>query len=274
MKYNKLIVALLATSVLTACGTKEEAVEEQPVEQQEEQQTINVSAEAESFKQFTKEQMADFVADTELLAKYVNEGNVEGAQKLFPLVTMYYERMQPLTANFGELDQAINGAVEEGKEEEATGFNRLAQGLFTLKNSSGFDVVVDQLVTDVKTLEQELNSLDVSQNNVLASAVLMLEQTTQHLAKTSPANNEVYAVKAQNEAVQKIIGIFTSRVEPETAKTATEKAAILDEAVAYYEVGKEDYVNYSFFTNKQKEELTKAVTDVKDALQQMNDTLK
>ena len=273
MKYNKLIVALLATSVLAACGTKEEAVEEQPVEQQE-QQEINVSAEAESFKQYTKEQMADFVVDTELLAKYVKEGNVEGAQKLFPLVTMYYERMQPLTANFSELDQAINGAVVEGKEEETPGFNRLAQGLFTFKNTSGFDVVVDQLVTDVKTLEQELNSLDVSQNNVLASAVSMLEQTAQRLAETSPANNEVYAVKAQNEAVQKIIGIFTSRVEPETAKTATEKAAILDEAVAYYEVGKEDYVNYSFFTNKQKEELTKAVTDVKDALQQMNDTLK
>ncbi len=275
MKYNKLMTVLLAASVLAACGDKEEPKqpEEQPVEEQ--QVAVDVKQQAESFKEYAQAQMDDFVADTERLASLVKEGKLEDAQKLYPLVTMYYERLQPLTANFTELDKKINGPLIDGKEEEITGFHRLAQGLFINKNTSGYDVVVDQLVADVKQLQQDFESLDVSQTNVLASAVSMFDQmVNERLTTTSNANNEVYAVKAQTEVAEELVKIFMQRVSTESAATATEKIAALNEVVAYYEVGKEDYVNYSFFTAKQKEELKTAVVDVQNALQAMNESLK
>ena len=275
MKYSKLMTALLAASVLAACGNKEESKqpEEQPVEEQE--VIVDVKQQAESFKTYAQAQMDGFVADTERLASLVKEGKLEDAQKLYPLVTMYYERLQPLTANFAALDEKINGPLIEGKEEEITGFQRLAQGLFINKTTSGYDVVVDQLVTDVKQLQQDVEGLDVSQNNVLASAVSMFEQmANERLTTTSMANNEVYAVKAQTEVAEELVEIFMQRVSTDSAAAATEKIAALNEIVAYYEVGKEDYVNYSFFTAKQKEELKTAVVDVQNALQAMNESLK
>ena len=120
-----------------------------------------------------------------------------------------------------------------------------------------------------------MKTIDVSKNNVLASALTMFDQmANDRLTKESYANNEVYAVKAQTETAEQLVKIFMQRASTESAAIATEAIVTLNDVVAYYEVGKEDYVNYSFFTNKQKEELKTAVTNVQIALQQMNDSLK
>ena len=274
MKYSKTLMAILvATSVLAACGQKEEDTVEQPEQHQEVE--IEVAIEADKFKEFVSSQMDDFVTDTQLLASLVKEGKLEEAQKLYPLVTMYYERMQPIASNFEELDVAVNGVITKGKENEVTGFQRLAYGLFTEKQTSGYEEIASKLASDVKALQEALSSLDVTKNNVLVSASLMFDTMLKdRLTTSSIANNEVYAVKAQTEAAQEIVKIFMPRVEANSAANATEKLAILEEVIAYYEVGKEDYVNYSFFTTKQKEELSTAITDAQTALEKMNDTLK
>ena len=274
MKYSKTLMAILvATSVLAACGQKEEDTVEQPEQHQEVE--IEVAIEADKFKEFVSSQMDDFVTDTQLLASLVKEGKLEEAQKLYPLVTMYYERMQPIASNFEELDVAVNGVITKGKENEVTGFQRLAYGLFTEKQTSGYEEIASKLASDVKALQEALATLDVTKNNVLVSASLMFDTMVKdRLTTSSIANNEVYAVKAQTEAAQEIVKIFMPRVEANSAANATEKLAILEEVIAYYEVGKEDYVNYSFFTTKQKEELSTAIKDAQTALEKMNDTLK
>lgn len=272
---NKLIVALSATMLLAACGTNEEQVVKKPVEQQQEEVKVDVSQQAESYQQYVVAQMADFVMDTELLASHVTEGKLEEAQKLYPLVTMYYERLQPLTVDFAELDAKLNGTLTEGKENEGTGFQRLAYGLFKEQKTAGYEDVATELLNNVKALQTELPNLDVSSNPILTSTTAMLEKmANERLATTSVANNEVYAVKAQTEVAEQLVEIFKQRASTESVAAATEKLSALNEVVAYYEVGKEDYVNYSFFTNKQKEELKATISEVQQALQQMNETLK
>lgn len=271
---KKLVAALLAVGVLAACGQKEDDTVEQPVEEQEVKK-IDVSKEAEQFKVFASSQMEDFVKDAELLSAHVKEGKLEEAQKLFPLVAMYYERMQPIVPNFVEQDKAINGPLTVGKESEGTGFQRLAYGLFQEKTTKGYENVAAQLVFDIKSLQQTLVATDISDNNVLASAITKMDLlVNERLTATSIANNEVYIIKAQTETAEELIKIFMQRVTPESAVAATEAIATLNNAVEYYEVGKEDYVNYSFFTSNQKEELETAVTAVQTALEKMNETIK
>lgn len=271
---KKIMAVLLATSVLAACGEKKEEAAVEPVEQQQEVK-VEVAAEANAFKAFASAQMDDFVKDTQLLATLVKEGKLEEAQKLYPLVTMYYERMQPITSSFEELDRKINGPLTAGKESEGTGFERLAFGLFEEKKTAGYEEVTQQLVTDVKELQQALPTTDITQTNVLASSVAELDQfVKQRLTNTSVANNEVYLAKAQTETTEEVVKIFMQRTSAESAAKATEAISDLNEVIAYFEVGKEDYVNYSFFTSTQKEELSSAVTTVQTALQQMNETLK
>lgn len=267
------MTALLAVSVLAACGQKEEEQVAEPVEQQE--TSIDISAEAEQFKSLLAGQLDSFVIDTELLATAIKEGKLEDAQKLYPLVTMYYERLQPLTPSFPELDEKINGNLVKGEETETTGFQRIAYGLFDEKKTAGYEEIAEELVADVKKLQADFATIDVTENNVLASAVTMFkEMANTRLTEPSVAGNEVYAVKAQTEAAEDLMEVFVPRVSTESADTATKEITALNEIVAYYEVGKEDYVNYNLFTAKQEQELITAVTNVQKALQQMNDSIK
>lgn len=270
---KKLMTALLAVSVLAACGQKEEEKVTEPVEQQE--AVIDVSAEAEQFKSLLAGQMDSFVTDTELLAAAINEGKLEDAQKLYPLVTMYYERLQPLASSFPELDEKINGDIAGGKEMDTAGFQRIAYGLFGEQKTAGYEEIAKELVIDVKSLQADFATMDVSENNVLASAVTMFQDmAVNRLTSPGNAGNEVYAVKAQTEAAEDILEVFVPRVSAESTDAASQAITALNEIVAYYEVGKEDYVNYNLFTAKQQQELITAVTNVEKALQQMNDSLK
>ena len=270
---KKIMAALLAVSVLAACGQKEEEQKAEPVEQQE--AVIDVSAEAEQFKSLLAGEMDSFVTDTELLATAINEGKLEDAQKLYPLVTMYYERLQPLAPSFQELDKKINGDIVEGKETDTTGFQRIAYGLFDEKKTAGYEEIAEELVADVKSLQTDFATIDVSEINVLASAVTMFQDMANNRL-TSPgiAGNEVYAVKAQTDAAEDLMEVFVPRVSTESADAALKAITKLNDIVAYYEVGKEDYVNYNLFTTKQEQELITAVTNVEAALQQMNESIK
>lgn len=270
---KKLMTALLAVSVLAACGQKEKEQIAEPVEQQE--TTIDVSAEAEQFKSLLAGQMDSFVTDTELLTSAIKEGKLEDAQKLYPLVAMYYERLQPLTPSFQELDEKIDGDLIEGKETDTAGFQRIAYGLFAEKKTAGYEKIAEELVANVKSLKADYATIDVSENNVLASAVTMLQNMANtRLTTPSIAGNEVYAVKAQTEAAEYLMEVFVPRVSTESADAASKAIAELNEIVAYYEVGKEDYVNYNLFTTKQEQELITAVANVEKALQQLNDSIK
>ena len=271
-----LAAMILATAALAACGSdeKEEVVEQ--VEQVEQEQ-INLTEEVEQFRAFAIEQMEPFVADMELLVRYVKEGKLEEAQKLYPLVHMYYERLQPMQASFAKLHTLIDGAVEEGKEDEATGFHKLEYGLFNEKTTTGYEAVAEELIININKLSMEVENVQLDGQQLVDDAVSMLDQvvTTQLTdEQTSYAFTQIYDVKANAEAVEEIVKIFMNRADSQKAANVTEKLAVLNDTIAYYEVGKEDYVNYSYFTSKQKEELIAAVSDVRDALKAMNSSLK
>ena len=275
MTFKKGLAAImLATAALAACGSDEK---EEEVAEQVEQEQIDLIEEAEQFRAFAIEQMEPFVEDMELLVRYVKEGNLEEAQKLYPLVHMYYERLQPMKASFAELDASINGELEEGKEDEATGFHKLEYGLFNEKTTTGYEAVAEELITNVNKLSMEVEHVQLDGQQLVDDAVSMLDRvvTTQLTdEQTSYAFAHVYDVKANTEAVEEIVKIFMGRADSQKAANVTDKLAVLNDTIAYYEVGKEDYVNYSYFTSKQKEELIAAVSDVRDALKAMNSSLK
>ncbi len=265
-----LAAVILATAALAACGSEKakETEEEQVVKEE-----IDLSSEAEQFRTFAIEQMEAFITDAEMLAGYVKEGKLEEAQKLYPLVRMYYEHLQPMKASFAELDAQIDMPITAGKEEEATGFRLLEYGLFEQKQTVGYEAVAEELVANIKKLNEELPKVELDGQQLVDDTEEMLAQIIdEQLAEkeVSYAGNHLYDIKANIEALEEIVKIFMARAHTEQVEAVTEKVAALNEAIAYYEVGKEDYVNYNLFTSKQKQELIAALSAVRQALGKMN----
>lgn len=271
MTFKKgLAAVILATAALAACGSdKTEKKEEEQVVKEE----VDLSSETEQFRTFAIAQMEDFIADAEILAGYVKEGKLEEAQKLYPLVRMYYERLQPIKASFSELDTQIDASITAGKEDEAAGFRRLEYGLFNQKETVGYEAVAEGLVANIKKLNEELPKVELEGQKLLDDTENMLAQITKEQLtdkEVSYAGAHIYDVKANTEAVEEIVKIFMNRADAEQAAAVTEKVTKLNEVIAYYEVGKEDYVNYSYFTNTQKQELIQSLSDVHRELEKMN----
>jgi iron uptake system component EfeO len=269
-----LAAVILATAALAACGSEKanEAEEEQVVKEE-----IDLSSEAEQFRTFAIEQMEPFITDAEMLAGFVKGGELEEAQKLYPLVRMYYERLQPMKASLAELDAQIDTPITAGKEEEATGFRRLEFGLFEQKKTAGYEAVAEELAANIKKLNEELPSVALDGQQLLDNTESMLAQVIdEQLAdkEVSYAGAQIYEVKANTEAVEEIVKIFMTRADSEQAAAVTEKVEELNEIIAYYEIGKEDYVNYSLFTSTQKEELVDALSAVQHALKKMIESIK
>ena len=274
MTFKKGLVAIiLATAALAACGSDEKEEVTEPVEQEQ----IDLAAEAEQFRAFAVEQMEPFEADLQLLVSYVKEGKLEEAQKLYPLIRMYYERLQPMKASFAELDVAIDGEIEEGKEQDATGFRKLEYGLFEQKTTAGYESVAEELLANVQKLSAEVKSVQIDGQQLVENTANMLDEVTKKQLteeETSYAFAHVYNIKANTEAVEEIVKIFMKRANTQKVADVTEKLATLNDTLAYYEVGKEDYVNYSYFTSTQKEQLITVVSEVHNALNEMNKSIK
>lgn len=275
MKKQKLFVAVTMTSalLLAACGTdKAEETKDEVVEQE----VIDLAKEAEKFKAYAVEQMPLFVEDLKLLKQQLDENKLEDAQKLYPLVRMYVERLQPLNSSFADEFKVLDGRVAKGKEADVAGFAKVEQELFANKSAANAAKELETVIEAAEDLTAKLETEKLDGMKLLTDAETMLANAEKQLngAEASFVAIDVYEVKANVEAVEQLVSAFMTRAETTTAAKLTEEITAFNKVVEFYEVGKEDYIKYDIFTNAQKTELIQAMKNVKDAFSEMKDSIK
>ena len=262
---KKLLMAGIALSVLTlaACNKDEETKEKSEVVE-----SIDFSEAASSYKAEIMPVLTSFVEDVTLLQTYIQEGKVEEATKLYPLVHMYAERLKPLRGNFKEQFNKIDTTIVEGKELEAGGLHAIEYALFEKKDATLVTDIASNLVEDVTTLTSTVATTTLDGQVILKNSSTMLKdavEKTLTVDTSNLANAQVYDVQANLEAVTHIVKAYAPLAEKASEKALQEQLDKTLETVAYFEVGKEDYVNFSFFTNKQKQDLISAFKATKEA---------
>lgn len=259
--------------VLAACGSNKEEkpkVVEQVI-------PVDLTEATTAYKTEALMQMTLFTEDIMLLEQYINEDKLEEAQKLYPLVHMYVERLQPLKTSLSDEFEVIDATLQEGKEQDGNGLHAVEYGLFEGKATADVKDAMAALVKDVKELTNELAQSQLNGQEVLIGTSAMLQETIEHkLAGTenSYAYTQVYDVKATVEGTLQVVDAFKKHAGATETDLLVSKLTSVNEVIAYYEVGKEDYVNYSFFTSKQKQELTQAMKEVKEAFDAFNQSIK
>lgn len=258
-------MAGIALSVLTlAACNKDEETKEQP----EAVEKIDFTDAASSYKAEVMPILTSFVEDVTLLQTYIQEGKVEEATKLYPLVHMYVERLQPLHGNFSEQFKMIDAPIEKGKELEAGGLHAIEYALFEKKDTTIVNDIAAKLVEDVTAFTSTAAITSLDGQAILWDAQAMLKDTVEKTltgVTANLANAQVYDVQANLEAIQTVMKTFSIHADKESEKKLQEQLNVALEVVAFFEVGKEDYVNFSYFTNKQKQDLIDAFKATKAA---------
>ena len=254
-KMKKLLMVGIALSVLTlaACNKDEEKKE-----QSEAVEVIDYTDAASSYKAEVMPILTSFVEDVTLLQSYIQEGKLEEATKLYPLVHMYVERLKPLHGNITEQFEKIDAPTVEGKELEAGGLHAIEYALFEKKDVVIVTNVAEKLVEDVTAFTSTVATTTLDGQAVLSDTSTMLKHTVEKTLTGDTknlANAQVYDGQANLEAIQAVLKAYSANAEAEAEKKLQEQLNVTLEAVAYFEVGKEDYVNFSYFTNKQKQDL-------------------
>lgn len=268
---KKLLIASMAASILslTACNSSDDTTKEEPKE--EAVVDIDFAQSAEQYKTEVTPLLTSLVEDAALLKKHIEEGKFEEASKLYPFVHMKLEQLKPLASNFDVHFKALEVKAEEGKELEAGGFQAIEYALYEKKDANLAKEAVSKLATDITTFAEDALKATLDGKKVLDSADAMLEDTIANklkAEKASAAGNEVYDAQANLDALQAIVKSYEKNADAEKAKELTDQLTKALDVVAFYEVGKEDYVKYSFFTSKQKQELIDTFEKVKKAYEQ------
>lgn len=274
MKKTKWFTAVAVTSALLlgACGTEEAKEKKEEIVEVEK---IDLAKEAANFKAFAMEQLPNLIEDLKLLDKHIQENELDSAQKLYPLVRMQVERIQPLQSSFKDEFALLDGKVEIGKESDLAGFAKVEELLFKDKKAADAKEVIAEVVKAAEELSTKLQSDTLDGTVILEDTSAMIETADNRLnGKIATFGDaEIYELKGNIEAVDQIVAAYKNRADSEEVAEITENIATLNDVIAFYEVGKEDYVKYSLFTNSQKEELIAALQNVTTSYQDMKKTI-
>ena len=135
-------------------------------------------AEATSgYKRYTTSQVDALVPKTQEFVDAVKAGNTDQAKALFPVARTYWERIEPVAESVGDLDPKIDardGDLEPGVE--WTGFHKIEKDLWVTKDISKSGPTADKLLTDVKTIVDKAQSVQLSPLELANGAKELLDE--------------------------------------------------------------------------------------------------
>lgn len=131
-----------------------------------------------SYKRYVNSQIAALVPKTQEFVDTVKAGKVEEAKAQFPIARTYWERIEPVAESFGDLDPKVDGREDDdrGPGEQFTGYHRLEKDLWVdgLKPDSG--AIADQLLADIKDLENRAKSVELTPVQLANGAKELLDE--------------------------------------------------------------------------------------------------
>ena len=255
MKKRLFVAISILTLLLGACGNDKKSTEEKA---KIEETTIDLTQPAADYKTTVLADLTAFVEDVKLLQTHINDSKLKEASELYPLLHMNLEKFKPLQNQFLDQFTSLDGPTEEGKELEGKGLHAIEYGLFVQKDVSGLSSLVADLVEAATELANEVSKAELSGEKLLASTENMLQFVVSDkltAKEKNIANTQVYDVKGNVDGVTQVMHAFQSNASKSTLETLEATLNTVNEEIAFYEVGKEDYVNFTYFTNKQKEQL-------------------
>lgn len=281
-------------------GTADFTVTGDAVEVDEDQEEA-IAAAVASYTAYTKDQAAELVPAVEAFVAAYLAGDDDRARALFAPTRVYYERIEPTAAQFGDLDPAIDyrkpGAEAEGLP--FTGFHRIEMDLWIEAarenypgeaieplDPAGREEIGTKLVTDVTELYDLVHADDfeLTLADITNGAIGLLDEVSAPDGKLPGEENEFahtdlsdfFAnVEGAEVAYLAVRSLAESAGEDGAALVAEldEQFAAMTQLLATYGSYESGFVDYSTVTQDERNELGAQLNALSEPLSQLTGTV-
>lgn len=187
-----------------------------------------------AYKIYVSDNVKELVSGTQEFVAAVKAGDVDKAKKLFPVVRINYERIEPVAELFSDMDSSIDSRADDHEKREQDpgfgGFHRIEYALWSQNSTKEVDAVADKLLADVLELQKRLKTLTFPPEKVVGGAAALMEEVA--ATKISGEENryshtDLYDFQANFEGAYKIVELLRPLI-------AKEDKAFLDKTEANF----------------------------------------
>jgi FTR1 family protein len=132
-----------------------------------------------AYRTYLEQQTQLLVERTTSFVAAVTQGDVERAKREYAPARVPYESIEPVAESFGDLDPAIDAREGDVPADEWGGFHRIEQALWVTGSLDGMQPVADTLLADVRTLQTNVQRVELDAAQIANGAVELLNEVSQ-----------------------------------------------------------------------------------------------
>jgi iron uptake system component EfeO len=235
------------------------------------------------YKAYVTKEVGDLVTQTKSFTDSVKAGNLQEAQSLYAPTRQHYERIEPVTELFSDLDKSIDARADDFEKKENDpafgGFHRIEKALFAEKSTAGIEPVADRLMHDVRELQSRIADLAIPPNKMVGGAAALIEE----VAATKISGEEerysgtdLWDFQANMDGAQKIFDLLRPLIaarDPKLDARVQANFTKVDGLLALYRDQDRQMSNYDKLSPRDRNALKGAITALAEDLSQLRGTL-
>lgn len=231
------------------------------------------------YRQYAQDQADETLPRVGTFVKAVKAGDIEAAQKAYPLSRLGWERTEPVAESFGDIDPKVD-VREDGLEEgqKWTGWHRLEKALWKDKKIGAEEkTLADQLVTDLEDWQKRVGKAEITPSSMANGAKELLDEVATGKVTGEEdryAHTDLVDFKGNVEGAQKAYELLkpvAAKNDPALAKELDQQFTALNGVLDKYRSGKASYefTSYDKVTGEQRKELSDAVNALAEPLSKL-----
>ena len=273
-------VALMGLAGLTACSGESDSTASAP--QASVPSTPELDAAVAQYQSYVDRQIDELLDHTADFAELYRSGDDEAARELYAPARVYWERIEPVAAAFGELDPRLDlreAGLEQGQE--WTGWHRIEKDLwppasdYKPATDKQRDYLAALLVADTNELQAfaksvELTPLDLSDGakallDEIANGKVTGEEETWSHTDLWDFEANLDGAEAAYQALRPVI----EESDAALASTLDERFAATEDALDQHRTA-DGFVYYDELTEEQIDDLAAVVDALGEPLSQLS----
>jgi iron uptake system component EfeO len=136
------------------------------------------NAAVDAYLKYVKAEADQLIVDTTKFVDAVKRGDIAAAKSNFAIARTHYETIEPIAESFGDLDPAIDAREGDVPDADWTGFHKIEKVLWVDNRVTGLDAIADKLLSDVKKLRQQIDSVELEPAAIANGAVELLNEVS------------------------------------------------------------------------------------------------